>query len=315
MMLAKYLLKRIALSIPVLFGISVLVFLLVRLVPGDTVTVMLGAQYNEEQAQMLREKYGLDRPVHVQYALWISNLMKGDFGHSTFTGQPVLTAILERLPVTLELTAISVLFALVVGIPLGIQAAVRRNRWMDYLATVFGLSGISIPGFWLGTLLILLFSLKWGWFPSGGYVAIWEDPLGNLQTMAMPGIALGTAVAAVVMRITRSSMLEVLDQEYIKMARIKGAPERIVVRRHALRNALIPVVTVLGIQVGYLLGGSVVIEQIFSLPGVGQLVLQAITNRDYALLQGSILFIAVSFVVINLLVDLLYTLIHPRIRY
>ena len=197
--------------------------------------------------------------------------MKGDFGHSTFTGQPVLTAILERLPVTLELTAISVLFALVVGIPLGIQAAVRRNRWMDYLATVFGLSGISIPGFWLGTLLILLFSLKWGWFPSGGYVAIWEDPLGNLQTMAMPGIALGTAVAAVVMRITRSSMLEVLDQEYIKMARIKGAPERIVVRRHALRNALIPVVTVLGIQVGYLLGGSVVIEQIFSLPGVGQL--------------------------------------------
>ncbi len=314
-MLARYLLKRLALSIPVLFGISILAFLLVRLVPGDTVTVMLGAQYNEDQEQVLREKYGLDRPLPMQYAIWVSNLLRGDFGQSTFTGQPVLTAILERLPVTLELTAISVLFALAVGIPLGVRAAVRRNRWVDYLATAFGLSGISIPGFWLGTLLILLFSLKWGWFPSGGYVPIWEDPLGNLRTMAMPGIALGTAVAAVVMRITRSSMLEVLDQEYIKMARIKGAPERIVVRRHALRNALIPVVTVLGIQVGYLLGGSVVIEQIFSLPGVGQLILQAITNRDYTLLQGSILFIAASFVVINLLVDLLYTLIHPRIRY
>jgi peptide/nickel transport system permease protein len=310
-----YILRRVIVSVPVLFGISIIAFLLVRLVPGDTVTAMLGAQYNEEQAQILRAKYGLDKPLFVQYGIWISNIVQGDFGQSSFTSQPVLEAILERLPVTVELTLISILFALFIAIPLGTWAAIRRNSLPDYAASFFGLLGISVPGFWLGTLFILLLSLKLGWFPSGGFVSFLEDPLENLRHMAMPGIALGTAVSAVVMRMTRSSMLEVVDQEYMKMARAKGVPPRLLVYRHAMKNALIPIVTVIGIQVGYLLGGSVVIEQIFSLPGVGQLALQAITNRDYSLMQGTIMFIATAFVMINLLVDLIYAFLNPKIRY
>lgn len=310
-----YILRRLLISLIVLFGISLIAFMLVRLVPGDTVTVLLGAQYNEEQAHALRMKYGLDQPLIVQYGIWLKNMLQGDFGHSTFTGQPVLQALMERLPVTLELTAISILFALVIGIPLGIWSAMHRNGFPDYSATFLGLLGISIPNFWLGTLMILFFSLKLGWFPSGGFVSLAEDPWQNVRYLAMPGIALGTAVSAVVMRITRSSMLEVLEQEYMRMARAKGLPQRLQIFRHALKNALIPVVTVLGIQTGYLLGGSVVIEQIFSLPGVGQLALQSITNRDYTLMQACILFFAAGFVLINLLVDVIYVLINPRIRY
>lgn len=310
-----YISKRIGISIPVLLGISLIAFFLVRLIPGDTVTAILGAQYNEEQAEILRGKYGLDQPVYVQYVFWLSNVLRGDFGYSSFTGQPVLEAILERLPVTIELAMISVLFALMIGIPLGIWAAMRRNDTPDFAAGFLGLLGISVPGFWLGTLFILLFSLKLGWFPSGGFISFFESPMENIKYMVMPGIALGTAVSAVVMRMTRSAMLEVLDQEYMKMARAKGVPKALIISRHALRNAMTPIITVLGIQVGYLLGGSVVIEQIFSLPGIGQLVLQAIKNRDYILMQGTILFIATSFVLINLLVDIVYAIVDPRIKY
>jgi peptide/nickel transport system permease protein len=311
----NYIMKRLLVAIPVLFGISLIAFFLVRLVPGDTVTAMLGANYNEEQAAVLRAKYGLDQPLIVQYTLWITQVLQGDFGASSFTNQPVLQSIMERLPVTLELTLLSILLAVVIAIPLGTLAALKRNSALDYGASFFGMLGISIPNFWLGTLLILFLSLKLGWVPSGGYVAFLEDPAENLQRMVMPALALGTAVGAVVMRMTRSSMLEVIGQEYMKMARAKGVPNSMLIWRHALKNAMIPIVTVIGIQAGYLLGGSVVIEQIFSLPGIGQLALQAISNRDYALLQGTILFVASAFVMINLLVDILYAFLNPKIRY
>lgn len=311
----QYVIKRLLISIPVLLGISIVAFFMVRLVPGDTVTAMLGNSYTESQAEALRAKYGLDQPLIQQYLLWLGNVIKGDFGYSQFTNTPVLQAILARLPITIELAVLSVVIAVVLAIPLGTIAALRRNSKFDYSASFFGMLGISIPNFWLGTLMILFLSLYAGWFPSGGFVGLYESVWGNLKSMLLPAIALGTAVGAVAMRMTRSSMLEVTNQEYIKMARAKGVSNQRLIWRHAIKNALIPVVTVLGIQTGYLLGGSVVIEQIFGLPGVGQLALAAITNRDYALLQGTILFIASAFVLVNLIVDIIYGFLNPQIRY
>lgn len=311
----KYILKRILISIPVLLGISFIAFFIVRVIPGDTVTAMMGNNYNEEQATILRAKYGLDKPIIVQYGIWITNILQGDFGYSYFTNQSVLFAIIERLPVTIELTILSVICALILAIPLGIIAAVKRNSPIDYGATFMGMLGISLPNFWFGTLMILFLSLFLGWFPSGGFTPISDGLIANIKSMTLPAIALGTAVAGVTMRMTRSSMLEVIDQEYIKMARAKGVSNQRLIFNHALKNALIPVVTVVGIQTGYLLGGSVVVEQIFSLPGIGQLAIQAITNRDYALLQGAILFIASTFVIINLIVDVIYGFLNPKIRY
>ncbi len=311
----NYIGKRLLISIPVLFGISIIAFFMVRLVPGDTVTAMLGTNYNQEQAEVLRANLGLDQPIITQYFIWLGNLFHGDFGYSHFTSTPVLKAILVRLPITFELTFLSVLIAVVIAIPLGTIAALKRNSGFDYGSSLFGMLGISIPNFWLGTLMILFLSLYAGIFPSGGFVGLKTSILGNLQSMLLPAIALGTAVGAVAMRMTRSSMLEVTGQEYIKMARAKGVSNQRLIWRHAIKNALIPVVTVLGIQTGYLLGGSVVVEQIFGLPGVGQLALQAITNRDYALLQGTILFIASAFVLVNLIVDVIYGFLNPQIRY
>ncbi len=311
----KYILKRILVALPVIFGISIIAFFLIRLVPGDTITALLGANYNEEQALILRAKYGLDQPLPVQYLIWLKNVLAGDFGISFFTKEPVVKIIMERLPVTLELMLISLLYSVFVAIPLGTIAAVKRNSATDYGASVFGLLGVSIPNFWLGILLIAFFSLHLRWLPSGGFVSFGVDPLENLRHMIMPSIALGTAVGAVIMRMTRSSMLEVLGQEYIKMADAKGVTNRRLIFHHALKNSFVPIVTVLGIQMGYLLGGSVVIEKIFALPGIGQLSLQAITNRDYALLQGCILLIATGFVVINLVVDIIYGFLDPKIRY
>jgi peptide/nickel transport system permease protein len=313
--MTAYILRRIGISILLLLGISIISFFLVRLIPGDTVTVMLGMRYDEQRAAQLRQRYALDRPIPIQYGIWLGQVVRGDLGDSHYTGRPVGATILDRLPVTLQLAAIALGFALVVGVPLGILSAIRHNRPMDYGASFLGLIGISIPGFWLGTILILLVSLRLGWLPSGGFVSITFDPLANLRHMIMPGLALGTAVAAVVMRMTRSAMLEVIRQDYIRTARAKGQSERVVIVRHALRNALIPVATIVGLQAGYLLGGSVVIEEVFSLPGIGRLVLQAISSRDYLLLQGVVLFIAAAFVIINLIVDLLYAALDPRIRY
>ena len=312
--MAGLLLKRLLGVVPVLLGVSLVAFLLVRLVPGDPVTAMLGAQYSEPQARVLRERYGLDRPLPAQYVTWLGRVVRGDLGRSVFTRQPVRAAIAQRLPVTLELTAIGLLFAFAVGVPLGTLAAVRPGGVADGAARVVGLVGISVPGFWLATLLILLLSLKLNLLPSGRFVPLTTDALANLRHMLLPGLALGTAVAAVVMRTTRSAVLEVIGQDYVRTARAKGLAGRVVVARHVLRNAMVPVVTVVGLQAGYMLGGSVVIEQVFSLPGLGRLALQAINNRDYALLQGTILFVAVAFAMINLAVDLLYAVLDPRIR-
>ena len=313
--MGRYIINRLLVSIPVMFGITLISFFIVRLVPGDTVTALLGSNYNEEQAAILREKYGLDQPLYVQYFIWLSNVLRGDFGYSSFTNQAVLDAILERIPVTLELATLSVLIALLIAIPLGTMAALNRNNFFDYSASFLGMIGISVPNFWLGTLAILFFSLHLGWFPSGGFVPIQDGIFANLKSMILPAVALGTTVGAVTMRMTRSSLLEVLGEEYMKMARAKGVSKGRWIWKHGLKNALIPVITVVGIQAGYLLGGSVVIEQIFSLPGIGQLALQAISNRDYALLQGTILFIATAFVLINLIVDLIYGILNPKIRY
>ena len=311
----RYIIKRILGIIPVLLGISIVVFLAVRMIPGDYATITLGTQYTEEAAAALREKYGLNQPIVYQYFIWRKDVLTGDFGFSYISNQSVTALLLSRLPVTLELTILSLILAVFVGIPMGYWAACKRNKAPDSAATVTGLLGISIPNFWLGTMLILLFSLKLKWFPSGGFVPLGEGVLANLKCMALPAIALGAAVSAVVMRSARSAMIEVNGQEYMKMGRAKGLSGGKLIFRHGIKNTMVNVLTILGLQTGSLLGGSVVIEQIFSLPGIGSLALQAINNRDYMVLQGTVLFISVMFVLINLIVDLLYCVVNPQIRY
>lgn len=308
-----FLLRRAAGALLVLLGLSILIFALVRLVPGDTATALLGVRYTEEDAARIRAEYGLDRPVVVQYAVWLGKVVRGDLGTS-ITGAPVTQEIASALPVTLELVAIALLLAVLVGVPAGVVAAVRQNGPVDYAATVGSLAGLSIPGFWLGTMLILLFALQLPVLPSGGFVPLTRDPAANLAHMAMPGVALGLAVVAVVMRMTRSSMLTVLGQDYVRTAVAKGLPKRTVFFKHALKNAMAPVLTILGLQVGYLLGGSIVIEEVFSLNGIGRLLLRSIGDRDYQLLQGVVLFIGLVFVLVNLAVDLLYGAVDPRMR-
>ena len=311
----RYIIKRILSIIPVLLGISVVVFLAVRLIPGDFTTVMLGTQYTEEAAAALRAQYGLDGPLITQYFIWLGGVLTGDFGYSYISNQPVGALLFSRLPVTLELTFLSLLLAVLFGIPMGYWAACMRNKAPDSAATVTGLMGISIPNFWLGTMFILLFSLKLKWFPSGGFVPLGEGLLENLRCMALPAVALGLAVSAVVMRSSRSAMVEVTGQEYMKMAKAKGLSGTGLIFRHGIKNTMVNVLTILGLQTGSLLGGSVVIEQIFSLPGIGSLALQSINNRDYLVLQGTVLFISTMFVLINLIVDLLYCAVNPQIRY
>ncbi len=311
----RYIIKRILSIIPVLLGISVVVFLAVRLIPGDFTTVMLGTQYTEEAAAALRAQYGLDGPLITQYFIWLGGVLTGDFGYSYISNQPVGALLFSRLPVTLELTFLSLLLAVLFGIPMGYWAACKRNKAPDSAATVTGLLGISIPNFWLGTMFILLFSLKLKWFPSGGFVPLGEGLLENLRCMALPAVALGLAVSAVVMRSSRSAMVEVTGQEYMKMAKAKGLSGTGLIFRHGIKNTMVNVLTILGLQTGSLLGGSVVIEQIFSLPGIGSLALQSINNRDYLVLQGTVLFISTMFVLINLIVDLLYCAVNPQIRY
>ena len=311
----RYIVKSILSIIPVLLGISIVVFLAVRLIPGDFATVMLGTQYTEEAAAALREQYGLNQPLIYQYLIWLKGILTGNFGYSYISNQSVSVLLFSRLPVTLELTILSLLLAVCFGIPMGYWAACKRNKAPDSAATVTGLLGISIPNFWLGTMFILLFSLKLKWFPSGGFVPLTDGILGNLRCMILPAIALGLAVSAVVMRSARSAMVEVIGQEYMKMARAKGLSGIKLIFRHGIKNTMVNVLTILGLQTGSLLGGSVVIEQIFSLPGIGSLALQSINNRDYLVLQGTVLFISTMFVLINLIVDLLYSAVNPQIRY
>jgi len=300
-----------------LLGLTVLIFLMLRLIPGTVVEQMIGADAIASPAMVaeLKRFFGLDQPWYVQYGRWLGQLAHGDLGTSWRTGKPVVALILERLPVTLELTLFSVAFALVLGIAAGIVSAVRRDRAVDNVTRVGTLLGLSVPVFWQGTMLILFFSLYLRWMPPVVWVDFSADWRRNLTIMVLPALCLGTASAANVARTTRSCMLDVLGSEYVRTAAAKGLTGPAVVLKHALRNALIPVVTVAGLQIGILLGGTVVVEEVFTLPGIGRLVLWSIYQRDYPLTQSTILFIAVLFMAINLAVDLLYGYLDPRIRY
>lgn len=315
----RYLTQRIIAFVPTLIGVSVLVFFAIRLIPGNQITATLGTEagmLTPAQRESLERYYGLDKPPVQQYFVWLGEAMRGNLGFSIRHGKPVLELILDRFPLTLQLALMSVVIALLVGIPVGILSAVYHNSIIDLLGRLFSLIGLSIPNFLLGTLIIYVLSVYFNVLPnSGNYVSFSNDPLRNVQQLFFPAITLGFAFAASVMRMTRSSMLEVLGEDYVRTARSKGLSENRVVTRHALRNALIPVITLIGVQMGYLLGGAFIVEQIFTLPGIGRLAVNAISQREYALVQGVTLFIALNFVVINLLVDLAYAAIDPRIAY
>jgi peptide/nickel transport system permease protein len=314
----RYVIRRILQVVPVVFGLSVAVFLMLRLIPGDVVDVILGTEgaASPERMAQIRRLFGLDRPYHEQYLDWVGGLLTGDLGRSIRTSRPILPDLLARFPVTIQLTSMAMLVSLLLAIPLGVLSAVRRYTRADTVVRVVGLLGLSIPNFWLATMLILLFSTTLrGVLPTSGYIYPSQDLLGSFRSVLLPALALGAANMAILMRMTRSSMLEVLRQEYVTTARAKGLVERTVVYRHALRNALIPVITVAGVQVGYLLGGAIIVEQIFSLPGVGTLILNGITQRDYPVVQAGVLFIATSFVLVNLAVDILYAYLDPKIHY
>jgi peptide/nickel transport system permease protein len=313
----RYLVVRLYSMALTLAGLTVLIFLMLRLIPGTVVEQMIGADAIVSPAMVaeLRRFFGLDRPWWVQYGSWIAGLARGDLGTSWRTGKPVIQLIMERLPVTLELTALAVGFALALGIGAGIVSAIRRDEAVDNVTRIGTLLGLSIPVFWQGTMLILFFSLYLRWMPPVVWVDFFTDPRRNLTIMLLPAICLGTASAANIARTTRACMLDVLRSEYIRTAAAKGLAARALVLKHALKNALIPVVTVAGLQIGILLGGTVVVEEVFTLPGVGRLVLWSIYQRDYPLTQSTILFIALMFMTINLAVDLLYGYLDPRIRY
>lgn len=317
--MTRYIARRAVAFVPILLGVSILIFLMIRLVPGDAITAMLGTEagmLTDAQKQALEAYFGLDKPTVQQYFAWLGNALRGNLGLSMRYGGPVLDVILGRFPVTLQLALMAMAIALVMGLPLGILSAVRHNSIADLFGRLFALVGLAMPNFLLGTLIIYVLSVYFHVLPnSGNFVSLAQDPAQNLSQMIFPAVTLGLAFAASVMRTTRSAMLEVLGQDYIRTARSKGLGEGVVNWRHALRNALIPVVTIAGVEMGYLLGGTVIVEDIFALPGLGRLVFNAISQRDYALVQGVALFIAVVFVIVNLSVDLIYAAIDPRISY
>ncbi len=309
-----FIVKRFLTAIPTLIIVTLMVFGIQRLLPGDPALIIAGEQRDPEVIAFIRERYRLDDPVPVQYVAWLAQVLRGDLGQSIRTNQPVTQLIWQKLPVTVELALLSMLVALLIALPVGILSAVRKNTAIDYIGTFFALSGLSLPNFWLGIMLILLFSVQWGLLPASGYVEFGSDPLGNLQRMIMPAFVLGTGLAAVLMRQLRSSMLDVLKQDYVRTAQAKGLLKRRVVLRHALRNALIPVITIFGLQMGALLSGAVLTEQVFTIPGFGKLVVDAVFNRDYAVVQGVVLFTSAAYIFINLLVDVAYALVNPRIQ-
>jgi peptide/nickel transport system permease protein len=315
--MSRYVVLRLYSMALTLVGLSLLVFSMLRLIPGTVVEQMIGADAIVSPAMVaeLKRFFGLDQPWWLQYARWIGELVHGNLGTSWRTGKPVIALILERLPVTLELTTLAVGFAMVLGIPAGIVSATRRDQTLDNVTRVGTLLGLSIPVFWQGTMLILFFSVYLRWMPPVVWVDFFTDPKRNLTIMVLTALCLGTASAANIARTTRSCMLDVLRSEYIRTAAAKGLARRAVVLKHALKNALIPIVTVAGLQIGILLGGTVVVEEVFTLPGIGRLVLWSIYQRDYPLTQSTILFIAVMFMAINLAVDVLYSYLDPRIRY
>jgi len=311
----KFILHRALATVPVLFLLSLIVFSLIHLIPGDPVQIMLGEENDPHALQALRRELGLDRPIVEQFLRWLWRLLQGDFGRSLRSHQPVLEAIGERLPVTIELTVLAMLISLSIALPAGVISTLRRNSVLDVLSTMTALTGVSIPNFFLGILLIVAFAQELQWLPSSGYVSPQESLALNLKTMLLPAVTLGTGLAAIVMRMTRSSLLEVLRHDYVLTARAKGLAESGVVMRHALKNALLPVTTILGLQMGTLLGGAVLTETIFALPGLGRLVVDSIFARDFPIVQGVILFLALTRITCNFVVDITYALLDPRIRY
>ena len=309
-----FILRRILTAIPTLFIVTLMVFGVQRALPGDPALILAGEQQDPKVIAFIRDKYRLDDPLPVQYAAWLGQVVQGDLGQSIRTNQSVTGLIFSKLPITIELAVLSMLIAILIALPVGVISAVRKNTPVDYAGTIFALSGLSIPNFWLGILLILLISVRWQLLPASGFVPLSESVSENLARMVMPAFVLGTGLAAVLMRQMRSSMLEVLNQDYVRTAQAKGLMRRTVVLRHALRNALIPVVTILGLQMGALLSGAVLTEQVFTIPGFGKLIVDAVFNRDYAVVQGVVLFTATSYILINLLVDIAYALLNPRIQ-
>ena len=310
-----YVLKRLGGVVPVLALVAVGAFLLVHLVPGDPAMVMLGSDATPQQIQTLRAQMGLDRSLPEQFVIWVGQSLHGNLGESFFLGRPVTQALMERLPATMQLATLSLVFSLLIGIPAGILAAVRQNSWWDQAVMVTAMAGISIPSFWLGLALILLFSVQLGWLPSGGYVPLSEDFWGGVRILILPSISLGLMQAALIARMARSSMLEVLRQDYVRTANAKGLAWARVTLKHALKNAMVPVITTVGTAFGVLLGGAVIVEIVFTYPGLGRLVVLAVQRRDYPLVQGALLLTSVIYVAVNLAVDLLYSVFDPRIKY
>lgn len=306
----------ITIFLPTLLGMSILVFGAMHLIPGSYVDVLLGVgqDISPEQRQQIVSSYGLDQPVPVQYVKWLGNVLTGDFGNSLKSGQPVAGEILSRLPVTLELAVLATIVSLILAIPAGIVSALYRGRWPDTVLRLIALVGLSVPNFLIATLLVLLVSTQWKILPTTGFVPIGDGIWPNLKSLIMPTISLGALLAASIMRMMRSSMLEELSKEYLTVARAKGLQQKSVVLGHALRNSLIPVITVVGIQTGYMLGGTVIIEQVFAIPGIGRLALDAVNQRDYPLVQGTVMFIAGAFVFMNMVTDVVYGFVDPRIR-
>jgi peptide/nickel transport system permease protein len=311
---AEFLVRRVAISIVTLFVISLIVFTGVRMIPGDPARVMGGTDADPAGLAEIRQQYGLDDPIPLQYLRWIGLALRGDLGESIRTRESVVWTVARKLPITIELAGLSLLIALAIAIPAGVFSAARRNTVWDLLANAVSLCGLSVPSFWLGIMLILFLSVRLHWLPASGFVPLWESPLANLQRMIMPAFVLGAGLAAVLMRQTRNSMIEILSADYIRTAWSKGLAGRAVIFRHAFRNGLIPVVTILGLQTGALMGGAVVTEQIFVVPGFGRLIVEAVFTRDYPLVQGVVLITASVYVFVNLLVDVSYSLLNPRIR-
>jgi peptide/nickel transport system permease protein len=309
-----FLANRIAQIIPTLIFVSILIFSLQHLLPGDPALVMAGEERDPAAIEQIRKQYKLDQPIPVQYAYWVKGVLSGDFGESLRSKMPVRALIAEKLPVTLQLASMAIVIALLIGIPAGIISAVKQGTGWDYGANLFALWGISTPNFWLGIMLIFLFSIKLGWLPASGYVPLTENWRASLAATIMPAFVLGNAIAAILMRHTRSAMLQVLHSDYIRTARAKGISERQVILRHALRNALTPVITLGALELGTLLSGAVLTEQVFSIPGFGKLIVDAVFNRDYAVVQGVVLVTATVYIMLNLIADLAYVLVNPRLR-
>lgn len=311
----RFILGRLLSAIPILFVVTLVTFLIIWLVPGDVASEIAGPDATPAELEQIRTDLGLDRPLLERALVWYGNLLRGDLGESYLLNRSVLDAVLERLPVTLSLASIALVITVVVGIFLGVVAAVRHGTWLDQGAMTAALLGLSLPDFWFGLVLIFLFGVALGWLPTGGFVPITEDFWGWVRSMTLPALTLAFTQMGVVARMTRSSMLDVLRQDFIRTARAKGIRQRVVIGKHALLNALIPVITVIGVISGVLLGGTVVIESVYSLPGVGRLIIGAIQRRDYPIIQGGLLMTAAVFVFVNIMVDLLYGAIDPRIRH